>query len=422
MIETVTLSPGITLRCFPDLRFKHACLSLQLIRPMNREEVSMNALLPAVLLRGSEQHRDLRDITLKLDELYGASIGALVRRVGDYQTTGLYCSFIEDKYALPGDQILKPLVDFLGELLFQPIRIDGGFHPDFVESEKKNLIATIEADRNDKRAYAAGQMLKLMCSADSFGIPRLGEPAQVAAIDPQTLYRHYQKILRESRMELFYVGSAPSEAVVVLLKQLLAHLDRAYIPLPEQTAFHDAGSTGETVEQMEVSQGKLCMGLVTPITNRDPRFAAMQLCNTVLGAGMTSKLFLHVREKRSLCYSVGSSYHGSKGVMTISAGIDSRNMEIAKAEILRQLEACQNGDITDAELTAAKEAVYSSLRGTHDSPGAIEGYYSTVSLSGLNLTPDGYLEAIRQITREQVVQAARTLRLHTTYFLKGADV
>ena len=421
MIQTIQLTPGVVLRHYPDKRFKTAVLSVQLLRPMCREEAALNALLPAVLLRGSEDHRDLRDITLRLDELYGASVSALVRRVGDYQTTGLYCSFMEDKYALPGDQVLQPMMEFLGELLFRPILVDGGFHPGFVESEKKNLIATIEADLNDKRAYAAGQMLKLMCSADSFGIPRLGEKEQVAAIDPKSLYSHYQKILRESRMELFYVGSAPPETVTALMKNLFGGLSRDYVNLPDQTAFHDGGSRGETVEQMDVAQGKLCMGLVTPITNRDPRFGAMHLCNTVLDAGMTSKLFMNVREKLSLCYSVGSGYHGSKGVVTISAGIDSKNMQIAKDEILRQLDACRNGDITDAELTAAKEAVYSSLRGTHDSPGAIEGYYSTVNLSGLALTPEAYMDAIRVVTREQVAEAAQTVQLHTTYFLKGVD-
>ena len=90
MIDTFELFPGVTLRCYPDQRFKHGCLSLQLIRPMCREEAALNALLPAVLLRGCGSCPDLRDITLRLDDLYGASVGTMVRRVGDYQTTGLY--------------------------------------------------------------------------------------------------------------------------------------------------------------------------------------------------------------------------------------------------------------------------------------------------------------------------------------------
>ena len=178
---------------------------------------------------------------------------------------------------------------------------------------------------------------------------------------------------------------------------------------------------GETVEEMDVAQGKLCMGLTTPITNRDPRFAAMQLCNTVWGAGMSSKLFMNVREKLGLCYSVGSGYYGAKGILTVSAGIDSSNLRVAKDEILRQLDACRAGDITGQELTAAKQAVYSTLRSVHDSPGSIENYYSTMELSGLGMTPAAYMAAIQQVTAEQVAQAAQTVALHTTYFLKGVD-
>ena len=421
MIETTELFPGITLRCFPDRRFKHGCLSIQLVRPMRQSEAAVNALLPAVLLRGSRDCPDLREITLRLDELYGASVSALVRRVGDYQTTGLYCSFIEDGYALPGDRVLEPAVEFLGQLLLEPVTRDGIFLPEYVESEKKNLISTIESELNDKRAYAAGQMLKIMCRADSYGIPRLGEPEQVAAIDPRSAYAHYRKILRESRMELFYVGSAAPEQVAALLKGLLSGVERDYRALPAQTPFRDGGLGGETVEEMDVAQGKLCMGLTTPITNRDPRFAAMQLCNTVWGAGMSSKLFMNVREKLGLCYSVGSGYYGAKGILTVSAGIDSANLRVAKDEILRQLDACRAGDITDQELTAAKQAVYSTLRSVHDSPGSIENYYSTMELSGLGMTPEAYMAAIEAVTGDAVAQAARTVALHTTYFLKGVD-
>ena len=119
MTQTFSILPGITLRCVSDHRFKHGCMSIQLVRPMCRREAAMNALLPAVLLRGSESCTDLRDITLRLDDLYGASVGALVRRIGDYQTTGLYSSFTEDRFAMEGDQILQPMVAFLKELLLQ---------------------------------------------------------------------------------------------------------------------------------------------------------------------------------------------------------------------------------------------------------------------------------------------------------------
>ena len=170
---------------------------------------------------------------------------------------------------------------------------------------------------------------------------------------------------------------------------------------------------------MEVSQGKLCMGFVTPIVNRDKEFPAMQVFNTVFGAGMTSKLFLNVREAMSLCYSIGSSYYGAKGILTVGAGIDFDKEQLTRDEILRQLDACRRGEITREELTAGKEALLSSLRATSDSPGAIEGYYATAHLSGLNMTPENYMEVVEKVSLADVVAAARTVTLHSTYFLKG---
>ena len=145
MIKTFELQPGVILRCCQDSRFKMNCLSVQLVRPACRQEAAANALIPAVLLRGTESCPDLRDITLRLDDLYGASVGALVRRVGDYQTTGLACGFTEDRFALNGDVILEPMADFLQELLLQPRLEQGIFCKEFVESEKRNLLAAIEA-------------------------------------------------------------------------------------------------------------------------------------------------------------------------------------------------------------------------------------------------------------------------------------
>ena len=110
MITEITLQPGVTLRCFTDNRFKQGCLSLQLLRPMRREEAGANALIPTVLLRGCESAPDLRQITGRLDDLYGASVGPLVRQMGDYQGIGFYASFISDRYALQGDKILAPMV------------------------------------------------------------------------------------------------------------------------------------------------------------------------------------------------------------------------------------------------------------------------------------------------------------------------
>ena len=419
MLKAIEVSPGVTLRCFSDERFKQEGLSLQLVRPMCREEAAMNALLPAVLLRGCETAPDLREITLRLDDLYGAAMGAQVRRVGDYQTTGLSCSFMKERYALEGDRVFDPMVDFLQEMFRAPLTRDGAFLEEIVESEKRNLLSAIAAQKNDKRAYAQSQMMKRMCKGDSLGIPRLGEKEDVEAITPESLYAHYQKVLQEYPISVFYVGAAEPEDIARLLRPVFSKLDRHPVPLPAQTSFNDCGGCQET-EEMDVAQGKLCMGFATPITLRDKDFVPMQIFNTIFGGGMISKLFMQIREKMSLCYDIHSSYHGSKGIVTVSAGIDCTMDEAVKQEILHQLRACQAGEFTDEELAAAKQALLSQLRSTHDSPGAIEGYYATAALSGLPLSPEAYAREVEQATAEDVANAAKQLQLHTVYFLRGA--
>ena len=420
MTKTITLFPGITLRCFPDDRFKQAGLSIQLVRPMCRAEAAMNALLPAVLLRGTASAPDIRAITRRLDDLYGAAVGATVRRIGDYQTTGLSCGFIEDRLALSGDRVMEPMMAFLKELLLYPALEKGVFRTDFVEGEKKNLTAVLESEINDKRIYAGSQLLRHMCSADSFGIPRLGDKEDVAKITPEGLYRHYRRILKESRIDIFYVGSAEPDTVAGLMKDVFGDLERDYVNLPAQTPFCDGGK-GEHTERMEVSQGKLCMGFTTPVTIGDPLFVPMQLLNLIFGAGMTSKLFMNVRERLSLCYDIGSGYHGSKGILTVSAGIDCAKVGEVRAEIMNQLAACQEGRISEAELAAAKQAILSGMRAVHDSTGAIENFYATAALSGLSLMPDAYMAAAQSATLDDVVAAAKSLQLHTVYFLEGVS-
>ncbi|MBE6982777.1 MAG: insulinase family protein [Ruminococcaceae bacterium] len=419
-MEEMTLGAGVQLRCFRDDRFKQGCLSIQFVRPMNKEEAAKNALLPAVLLRGTEKSPDIGSITARLDDLYGASVGPLVRRAGDWQTSGLFCGFIDDKYALDGDEVFAPMVEFLREILFCP-RLEKGIFPEsVVESEKKNLIATIESRMNDKRTLAFDKLIVNMCKADSFGIPRLGHKEDVAAITAQSLYAHYENLLKTARVELFYVGSQEPGVVGQKLKALFADTPRQVAALPEQTPFgEDPG--GSHQEKMEVSQGKLAMGFVTPITLRHPKFAAMQLLNGIFGGGMTGKLFAKIREEMSLCYDIGSSYYSSKGILVVSAGIDFGARDVVEKQVEMQLEAICNGEISASELESARQMLLSSLESVHDTPGNIEGYYAVQGLTGMLFSREEYKQAILRCTASDISEVAKTLQKHTVFFLKGVQ-
>ena len=419
MIQTINLTPGVVLRHYPDKRFKTAILSVQFLRPMCREEAALNALLSSVLLRGCKQYPDMRAITTRQDELYGASLPPLLRRIGDLQTVGLFCGFLEDRFALPGDQVMAPALELVRQLLLEPKTVEGVFDPEFVESEKRNLIADIESELNDKRAYAAARMFRSMCDGDSFAVPIRGTVEDVRCITPRSLYDHYRAVLRTSPVEIFYVGSAPAEEVAACLMPLAAQVAAEPMVLPEQTPLRLTAGEREFSETMDVNQGKLSMGFTTPVNYWHPDYIAMQVFNALYGAGMTSKLFMNVREKLSLCYYAGSGYYGSKGIVTVSSGIDECNYEKAKAEILHQLQLTAEGQITEAELAAAKSAIISGLRSVPDSPRALESFYGTLYICGRADDLQERIAAVEAVTAGDVARCAGTVKLHTVFFLKG---
>jgi predicted Zn-dependent peptidase len=172
---------------------------------------------------------------------------------------------------------------------------------------------------------------------------------------------------------------------------------------------------------MDVTQAKLSIGLRTGVTCCDPEYPALVMLNAVLGSGVTSKLFVHVREERSLCYYASSSLEKFKGLMLINSGVEQTNCEAARDEILAQLEACRRGEITDEELDSAKRQFDSALRMTHDSPGALDDFYLGQALAGLDGTIDALREALLRVTKDELTEAAQRITLDTIYMLKGAQ-
>lgn len=419
-MDRIELLPGVFFRAVQTTRFKTACYSFSILRPLRKEEAAKNALLANVLMRGTRKHPNLRSISTMLDNLYGASAGPLVRKNGEVQTCGFFMSFMEDRFALEREGILAAMVDFLRELLLEPLTENGAFPADIVAGEKQNLMNMIASELNDKRAYADQKMLRAMFAGDPGGVSRLGEMEDVQAITPKSLFAHLQHILAHSTIEIFYAGSKAPEDAAALFAGALAALPRQKTDEVVIRGFQPVGKLQYLEETMDVTQGKLSMGFTTGCTCRDPEYPALVLLNAVFGAGVTSKLFMNVREKLSLCYYASSSLLTSKGVMVVSSGIQTENYETAKAEILRQLTACQNGEITEEELLSAKKALCSSLDGISDSLSRMEDFCMFQTLSQFPLSPAQYKKALETVTVSEIAAAAKKVRLDTILLLKGA--
>ena len=417
MNHRTEILPGVYLTAVQSDKFKTGCFSLNLLR-MKKEEAAANALIPSVLLRGSETCPDIASISAKLDELYGASVGTLVRKKGEVQLVGFYCDYVQDEYV--DEPVFAPVMAFLAELLLHPWLENGIFPEAVVDSEKLNLENAMLSRINDKRTYAASQLIRTMCAGQPYGIPRIGEPEDLKNITAKSLYAHYRDLLATSRVELFYMGSLSPEAVTKVLQAALAELPRAEVFVPVGTTpAPQARPVQEKTERLDVTQGKLSLGFFTDITAKDPRYPALVLAATVFGGGATSKLFTNVREKMSLCYYASASFEKFKGVLSVSSGVEFSKLETAKTEILRQLEACKAGDITDDELESARGYLVSDLKIAMDSPGRLDDYYMGQILLEQDGTMEDLASAIARVTKQEAADAIQALRLDTIYALEG---
>lgn len=409
---------NVYLTYIPSEKFKTSLLSAQLVVPLARETAGLNALLVNVLSRGTVSCPDLAALGRKLDMLYGARVESVVRKKGENQVFGFLASCVDDRYLPAGERLLEPLADLLGELFLSPATRNGRLRNDYLVGERDNLVDLIRSVINDKRAYAARRLMEEMCAGEPYGVDRLGDPREVEKISLQKLNTHYQTILPQARMELYYCGSAPEKRVVGTFTRAFAALPRQGELEPAPTLLRPAPEKVRVVEEaMDVTQGKLCLGFRTD--SRDT--AATMLMNSMFGGSSNAKLFLNVREKLSLCYYASSTYHRKKGLITVSSGIDCANYQRALDEICAQLDALRRGEWEDWELQGARSGLMNALRSMEDSAGAMEDFTMGQMAAGSDETLPGLMDAISAVTPERIREAAEAVRPDTIYFLKGKE-
>ena len=418
------LMPGVFLSHLRSEKFKTACMSVSLLTQLKRETAAMNALLPSVLRRGTTRYPDMEQLSRRLDELYGAAIEPVVRRVGEVHCLGFFASFPEPAFLPGGVDLLGEMSALMAELLLAPATRGGLLLPQYVDSEKEKLLDLIRSRVNEKRSYAVQRCLEEMCCYEDFAVSRFGDIPEAEAIHYKKLSRYYRELLRKSPVELFYCGQAKLEEVEEALRDAFAGMPRGELDFDIGTEIRMNAVEAEPryfEERMDVTQGKLVLGFRLGECMEEPDRAAIHVFNAVYGSGATSKLFLNVREKLSLCYYASSAVILRKGLMIVSSGISFENFDPAKAEILAQLDAVKNGDITDDELLWAKRSVASDLRASLDSQGELEGYWLSQAVDGADYSPLELAELVENVTKEDVMAVARSVELDMVYFLCGTD-
>lgn len=419
------LMPGVQLTVVQTNKFKTSTIAMSFLAPLSSDTAAANALLPAVLRRGSAQHPDMLSLSAALDDLYGGTIEPMVRKKGETQCIGFLGSFLDDAYIPEQSNILEAAAALMGELILQPAGSNHCFVPAYLDSERENLILRIQSRMNDKQQYAMYRLIQNMFAGEPYGIDALGEASRAQAIDNAHLWQRYQDLLHTAPIELYYCGSAPIDRVEAAMKQALSGLpsgERTPLLPIEASCAPSTEAPRFFEDHMDITQGKLTMGFRLPAPCTTPEATAtMMVFNAIYGGSTNSKLFLNVREKLSLCYYASTATDRHKGIVLLSSGIAFEQYDKAKDEILAQLDDCRKGNITETDLESARRFVVNHQRITDDAQNRLEDFWLAQAVAGRDETPSALAAAAEAVTLENVQQLAQALRLDSIYFLQGKE-
>ena len=412
------LSDGAEGLFIKNERFNTTSVSFNFYLPMSADTAAKYALLPFMLTTCGAEYPDFSVLNYKLSRLYGARLDASAEKLGDYQLLRMRISVINDKYTFENESLLSRATDMLLSLIFNPKAENGAFCEEDLNREKRKAIEHIKGEISEKRIYAKNRLIGEMYKGKSYGVPKCGTVEDVEKITGESLYKAWENMLKKAYIRVQVIGASLPPGFFESTSEKLNGIDRKEITdckFNEPT--YAAEKPNEVTERMAVKQGKLVMGFSADMWGDDDNTLPLMVMTDIFGGGPYSKLFSNVREKMSLCYYCSASTVRQKGLVTVDSGVEAENADKAKREILNQLDAVKNGEFTDFEYEASLKSIRDSLNSYNDSQVTLDTWYALKANNKNLYSPEEIGEKISAITREDIINAAKGIKLHTVYKL-----
>lgn len=430
--KTIELFEGINLHILKTEQFKTNLLAVFMLTELNRENVTKNSLIPAVLRRGTTKLPTMKDIATKLEDMYGSILDASSDKMGDKQMLQFYVDLLANEYTLDNTDILKEGTELLCDILLDPVtesthycdenscRNITTFSNEYVEQEKETIRELINSKINDKGSYALNRATEEMCKDEPYGLYKFGYVEDLENINSEDLYNHYKKLLETSEIHIYVSGNVNEEEIEQVLKERFQKVARKYKATNNNNKVTNHPENEIVTELQNVTQGKLVLGYRLKDTNIVDDMYKMSLYSAILGGTASSKLFMNVREKQSLAYTVRSAYLKSKGLLMVTAGIEIENYAKALEYIRKEIEDMKTGNITEEEIENAKANLVTAYKSFKDRQSSMINLYMGQRYLGVTDDIDTMIEKIKAITKEEIVEVANRLELEITYFLTAA--
>lgn len=416
--ERIRISEGVYLNIIKTNKFKSNLINIYFIRPLDKNEVTQNALFPIILKRGTKNYNTLLEIEKKLEGMYGSNISVGVSKTGEKQIMRFSIEGPDSKY-VDNKEMLSDMLKMLNEVINNPLMEEDGFVSKYVKQEKIRLSNKIQNRINDKKIYAIEKCIETMCKDEPYSIYKLGYIEDLKDITSKSLYQHYQNVLKTSLIEIFVVGDINKKEIEKEIREEFKFNVENPVSISRETIKKDIKEVTKVIDNMDIVQAKLSMGYRINLPYEDKLYDAFLLGNNILGSGPESKLFLNVREKESLAYYVYSRGYKFKSLMIINAGVESDKIDSVIDISNKEVEHIQNGNFDDHDINIAKNSMITSIKSMYDDPYSISEFFFSQALTKSNRTINDIIADINSITKEQITQSFKNIQLDTIYAIKS---
>lgn len=415
----IELVKGVNLNIIPSKQFKTTRIFISFIKNIeSKKELAERALLANYLEMCSQNYPTQIDIARKLSQMYGASFGSSVDRRGNYQLINFSIDYIESKYLAGNEDLLSEVIEFLKEIIFNPLRVgeNKNFDEETFTRQKNNTITYLKSIKEDKQAYAAAKLRKLYFDNEIQQVPSFGESEDVEKLTISDVMDAYQKMLNTDRVEVMISGDVNTDEVVNKFSVLpfkVRNISRASMSYTQEIK-------QEIVTQIDeelLSQSKFDMAFRLPVVYRGDLHYAALVFNSLFGGSALSLLFTVVREKMSMAYYANSNFDPFRQLLVVQTGISYTNKDKVQELILEQLERLRKGDFEDELLEQNKNNLINSYISRLDSQTSALLRAQSAALTGINVTVEEWLDNLQSVTKDDVMKVAKMVELQATYML-----
>ncbi|MGX7349473.1 M16 family metallopeptidase [Dolosicoccus paucivorans] len=418
------LENGVRLDVIQSNKYKTNRCIVKFITPYHPFEASALHLMSRMMEDGSNSIPSKGAIESILADLYGAELAISVHRRGHFHELTLSTAIVRQDLIAEGTSLTTEWFNLIKELLFNQAfdETNEGFMQRF-NREKKLLQQAIERQKDNKARLARRRLYEELYQYEEAAysaMANLDDLEKMTLVDLKTIYEQW---LQTAEVVVLCHGEFNNDWVDKELSTWpLTVATNSYSYQNNELVLSKAKSATYLEEETSGKQGNLAMAFKVPYAETFKERMKLQLANTLFGQSPTSQLFTQIREKQSLAYSVSSAIDVARGLVVVTAGVDSTLGKKVSNQVVEELDNLIDTLQDDDHFNKIKLMLISNMVQSIDSQ-INELNYRFIEYKNPSFKYDVevYTKMMNQLTAQEIKHVLKEFQLVQTFFLKGVE-